>query len=185
MLPVETLQQLLSYDPDTGLLTWLERDVSWFRNTAGRRAEHAQNLWNSKHAGKTAFTSKDTHGYFMGAILGQAHLAHRVAWALHTGSAPTRQIDHVNHLRTDNRATNLREVDVLGNRMNHTRRRTNTSGHTGVVWHPKREQWIAQVKVHSVNHYLGLFADYDTAVAARLAKQAELGFHPNHGKEKV
>ena len=47
----------------------------------------------------------------------------------------------------------------------------NTSGHRGVSWMPKLEKWSAKITFQKVTYYLGVFEEYDIAVAAR--KHAE------------
>lgn len=47
-LPVETLQELLSYNPETGLLTWKPRELKWFK-TDGYCTS-----WNRRFADKPA-----------------------------------------------------------------------------------------------------------------------------------
>lgn len=54
---------------------------------------------------------------------GIKYLAHRVAWAIHYGNWPIRQIDHINGIRSDNRITNLREATVRANSINRKRHR--------------------------------------------------------------
>jgi hypothetical protein len=45
--------------------------------------------------------------------------AHRVAWALYNGADPGLfLVDHINRVRSDNRACNLRLVGAAGNRAN-------------------------------------------------------------------
>ena len=75
------LRELLQYDPQTGALT-LKVDVSHIRK-AGQRVDVA------KHG-------KRSVGYKVVNIFGRRILAHRVAWAIHTGQWPDSDIDHVN-----------------------------------------------------------------------------------------
>lgn len=69
------LNQLLSYDKDSGVLTWLPRDVSLFKNVGKAKS------WNSAFAGKEAFRSSAGKGYLAGSIFDHRYLAHRVVWA--------------------------------------------------------------------------------------------------------
>lgn len=173
------LRELLDYDAATGLFTWKWRDLRWFKS------EHSWRSWNTKHAGKRAFTSLDTHGYHHGRILGRTYLTHKVAWAWFYDEWPEDQLDHENHTRTNNAIKNLREADNAGNAQNQSIRCTNTSGHTGVVWYARNNKWAAQIKVNGVRDFLGLFADYESAVATRKAAEIKYGFHPNHGKDRA
>ena len=104
--PPETLRQLLRYEPDTGKLFWKQRDASFCKS------KRAQKIFNTKHAGKQAFTSIDSLGYCQTSLsLGSQRYqlrAHRVAYAIMVGAWPDMDIDHINNNRTDNRWSNLR-----------------------------------------------------------------------------
>ena len=98
--PLATLREVFSYSPETGLLTW--------RAAPG----------NGLPAGAPAGCPKGD-GYLLVQLGGRSLRAHRVAWALHHGADPgPLQVDHINRVRSDNRASNLRLVDAKGNRAN-------------------------------------------------------------------
>lgn len=80
---------------------------------------------------------------------------------------PKIQIDHIYHNRTDNRKSQLRIVSNSQNQMNRDKIKSNTSGTTGVYWHSKHKKWESIIGVDGKNKYLGLFDDYDQAVAVR------------------
>lgn len=105
------LAELLSYNPETGELTWNERDRKWF----SKDCYHRQ--WNKMHAGKPAFTSKNSKGYLHGSVHGKTLQAHRVAYAIYHGEWPD-HIDHINHNTTDNRIVNIRSVTQAENNRN-------------------------------------------------------------------
>ncbi len=98
--PLETLRQVLSYDPETGALTWLV------------------DPGNQLSAGAPA-GCQNGKGYVQVQLSGRRLKAHRLAWYLHHGTDPgPLQVDHINRDRSDNRICNLRLVDAKGNRAN-------------------------------------------------------------------
>lgn len=90
----EELQQLLDYDPETGVLTW-----------KARTGKHAA-TFNSTRAGKPAGTLR-RDGYVAMKVKNVIYAAHRVIWALVHDEWPE-CIRHVNRNDADNRLQNLR-----------------------------------------------------------------------------
>jgi len=80
-------------------------------------------------------------------------------------------VDHINHIRCDNRKENLRVCSQSENLMNKRKSDKNTSGVTGVSWHKPLEKWRAAIKVKGRKKHLGYFVLFDDAVKAR--KEAE------------
>lgn len=177
--PPERLRQLLKFDPETGRLSWRQRQVGDFSD-GKHTAAHTCAKWNSKFAGKPAFTAL-SRGYHVGAVDGKNCLAHRVAWAIHYGSWPSDSIDHINGVRSDNRLINLRDVSHSENLRNTRRRSDNTSGTTGVYWSKEKQRWAAYIKAEKIIP-LGRYETYAEAVAARKAAEKVLGYHSNHGR---
>ena len=176
------LRSLLNYDAETGVLTWRPRTADMFvakTNTA----EASARTWNTRYAGKPAFTSRTSHGYLHGSLFGRFFSAHRVIWALVHGEWPASEIDHINGDRADNRLANLRAVTPAENRKNQTRSRKNTSGVIGVHWCNTWNRWIAKVMVGRKSKTIGNYATIEEAIAARAEANASLGFSPGHGKE--
>lgn len=97
-LTVGRLRDLLSYDPDTGVLTW--------KVTRG-----------SVKAGEVAGW-KERRGYVRVSIDGKQYVAHRCAWAIVHGHFPAALIDHRNGNPSDNRLANLREANRSQNGAN-------------------------------------------------------------------
>lgn len=90
--PVEVLRQHFSYDPETGILRWTEY-----------ASKQASRIKSGAIAGRLL------NGYVQIRFKGLAYMGHRLIWAIHTGSDPEyRQVDHKNHLKSDNRWVNLR-----------------------------------------------------------------------------
>ena len=167
-IDIETLRALLRYDPDTGKLFWKERP-------------EGQRRWNTRYAGKEAFTALTSEGYRAGVIYRRKYNAHRVIWALHYGAWPTKEIDHVDRDRANNRISNLRDVSHAENMRNQPLRADNTTGHTGVIL-TKSGKYQVQIRAGGVDLRLGHFVRLEDAIAARRAAEAEHNFHPNHGR---
>jgi HNH endonuclease len=162
-------RELLAYDPASGVLTWKRRARHWFKS------DRSFNSWNSKHAGRPALVSRDTHGHLHGHVLGQLRSAHRVIFLWMTGRWPFGVIDHIDHDRTNNKWENLRDVPAEENARNKALRSDNSSGQTGI--RQSGNSWVAQIG----NEYLGSFDSFDEACAERMAEQIERGFAPGHG----
>lgn len=173
-LSVIQIRKLISYDPLTGVLTWLTRPVSMFPS------EKYAKIWNTKNAGKPALSSLREHGYLGGNVLGRFHYAHRVAWAIVTGEWPD-QIDHDNGDRTDNRLTNMVEGGQSDNAKNMAQRSDNRSGVTGVSWDKRRCMWHARVKEHGKYRNLGHYHCIANAAMVRHQIAREMGFSERHG----
>lgn len=175
-IAISELHNLMRYDPDTGLLYWKPRLREMFER------ERTYRMWNTRYAGAVALTANDSFGYLHGAISGVKVKAHRVAWALHTNEWPVNDLDHINGVRTDNRITNLREVDAAENAKNQKLHTSNTSGVPGVYWSKDAQKWRAQIDVDGTRKYLGYFRHKPDAIAARETAMTEAGYHENHGK---
>lgn len=178
---VEQLRQLISYDPATGELTWRVRPPSMFLE-GSRGREAVCKAWNKKYAGKPALRAIGSHGYMGSRIMGVSVLAHRVAYALHSGGWPMGEVDHVNGDRLDNRACNLRLVDSSGNKKNSCLRKDNVSGITGVNWQARDKKWAATITSGGKRLSLGYYSEIDDAIAARRSAERRLGFSDRHGK---
>ena len=168
-----TLRKLLSYDPDTGLLTWRRRPPEMF---TGERYGKA---WNSRYAGRPAFVTATRDGYRCGRIFEKSYFAHRVAYAIHYGAWPRDQVDHISGVKTDNRIANLRDVSRTENLRNAAKQSNNTSGVCGVYWHKNSGKWRGLIRVNGKLQSLGYFEDFGDAVVARKAAEVKYGFHPN------
>lgn len=178
-MDIPMLKRLIKYDPETGSLIWLERTPEMFADAKGRQLGSCQR-WNKVFANKPALASVSKKGALAGSIFAKAYLAHRVAWAIHTGQWPKGEIDHINGNRTDNRICNLRDVSKAENQRNAARRKDNTSGFAGVYKHKNR--YVAHIRIEGVQKVIGRF---DTALEAHNFRQVEklkYGFHPNHGR---
>lgn len=168
-IPAHRLPDLLDLKPD-GSLFWKPRP--------------GQKSWNTKHAGKRAFTARNIKGYLIGTIESCPVLAHRVVWAMTNGRWPDMEIDHIDGNIHNNHPDNLREVTSAVNSRNMARFSTNTSGFTGVRQHSDTKKWGASIKAGGKTIHLGYFRTSSEALAARRGAERVLGYHPNHGREK-
>ena len=147
------VQELLHYDPETGVFTWLV--------VKGRRGL----------PGKTAGTI-GADGYVIITIDGRKLRAHRLAWLCVHGTEPPNEIDHCNLIRHDNRLCNLRLATSRQNKENKDKLRNNKSGYRGVSWHARAGRWQSTIRSNGKTTYLGLF---DSAPEAHEAYRLAAG----------
>lgn len=83
----------------------------------------------------------------------------------------SKQVDHNNHDRHDNRKGNLTVVTNSQNGMNKGISSNNTSGCTGIYYAKDRNKWRASITVNKKTIQIGSFDKFDDAVKAR--KEAE------------
>lgn len=151
MPSMDNCHAILEYCSETGRLFWKPRKLG-------------PKWWNTRYAGKEAFTSLDTDGYKQGAINGKPMRAQYVVWVMHHGNNFPECIDHINRVRADNRIENLRPSTPAANAINRTNR-DNAAGHVGVYKCGKK--WRARVRSGNVMHNAGSFSNINDAVAAR------------------
>lgn len=169
------LRQLLRYEPETGKLFWRERGPEWFNQGSRHTPDQKMRQWNSRYAGTEALKSKDAHGYLVGAIHNVKYKSHRVIWAMINDEWPSGDVDHINSDRGDNRDSNLRAASRSQNMRNRGATKSNSTGLKGVCWDASRRKWLAQIRIHGRNKYLGR---YDTPELAHLAyKSAATKLH--------
>lgn len=157
----------LDYDPETGVFIWLKTTT------------------NAVRPGTVA-GSLDRKGYRRIMIDGKKLAASRIAWDLLNPNdllKPGEEIDHINHIRDDNRKINLRKTNSSGNSRNRTLRCDSKFGLAGLSWRKKEEKWIVQVGPKGAA-YRGLFSDLLSAAAEVFRGRRQLHFHKNHGTKK-
>jgi hypothetical protein len=156
----ETLRKLLRYEPENGRLFWKARSPEMFLRLQDCKG------WNVKFAGQEAFTTLNDSGYCRGNVLGQDLRAHRVIWAMMTGTWPQGQLDHINGVRADNRWANLREATCSQNLRNRASRPGASSRYLGVSKRQGERKWRANIVICGRQTHLGFFVEEEEAARA-------------------
>lgn len=148
------IKNLLSYSPESGLLTWITK-----RGFAIKPGTLAGGL--------------DKYGYVTVGVSGKQFKAHRIAWLLMTGDWPQKEIDHINGNRADNRWINLRQVDRLTNVQNlRAARKDSKSGLLGV--RARKGGFYATIGHNKKTIHLGVFDSPEKAHEAYIRAKREL-----------
>jgi len=177
-LTAEVIQELMDYDPETGVFTWRSRDWWWFPT------ERSWKWWNTMFAGKPAgCLDTDARGYprLQITLLGKNYLASRLAF-LAVGESLPERVGHANRDSLDDRWSNLAPGTHAEDGKNRSMNRRNSSGVCGVSWHRAAGKWRAKVQVGGKYHYLGLFDDLEEAAAVVAEFRAANGFSDGHGQ---
>jgi hypothetical protein len=146
MLTLDRLRELLHYNPETGVFT---------RKTGSRAFKVGE------EAGYV-----NTDGYRRLMIEWKRYQAHRLAWLYMTGDWPTKEIDHINGDKSDNRFSNLRQASSAENSRNVKRHVDNASGFKGICFHKYSGRWMARIKTDGKCKSLGYFGTPEEAHTA-------------------
>lgn len=173
------LKDRLSYNPDTGVLTWKEKEISHKNDFA----------WNSRLKGAQA-GSIHKSGYLMVGLRGIARTtryaaAHRLAWLIYYGELPKNIIDHIDGNKTNNRISNLRDATYKENAKNRWLDDRNNSGVHGVFWDKDKNKWRLQACVDGKKIHGGYFDSIDRASIEAIEFFKKLGFSNRHGQKKI
>lgn len=170
MLTQKRLKELLHYDQETGVFTWIN---------SSRKG------WNGKKVG-ALFNVKTSRTTYLRAKIGSSnYLLHRLAFLYMDGHIPD-IVDHKDEVGTNNKWINLRAASNSQNIENVKLKANNTSGHKNVTWFPQTKKWRVSFRrtVNGKQKILsfGLYSDINEAVAVAKAKREELhGDFCNHG----
>jgi len=177
MITQQELKELVTYDPDTGLMHWKKRTSKHIKKPSSLKG------WNTKYA-YNALKLIDGKGYLFASINYKQYRLHRLAWLYVYGEWPN-IIDHMNGVKTDNRLCNLRNTTHQGNHLNQKRNSKNTSGVTGVYLNKKSGIWCAQMKFNGKTYHIGSSKSFFEAVCMRKSEERKLGFSTRHGEADV
>ena len=137
MITQSELKELLNYNQDTGIFTWIK---------------------TGKVAGGYL-----TSGYKRIGVKNKSYLYHRLAWLYVYGKFTKDTIDHINGNKSDNRINNLREATFVENKQNSKKSTKNTSGSKNVVWNKNCKKWQVQIWLNRKSKYIGLFDNFEFA----------------------
>ena len=157
-LTQKRLKEVLHYDPETGVFTWVKRT-------------------GAAKAGSSAGCVKGTSAtlrYYVIRVDSALYRAHRLAWLYVTGAYPTGLIDHVDGNGLNNAWANLRECSHAENQQNRVKQANNRSGYLGVSWAKYQSKWQAQITVRGDHRHLGFFADPQEAHKAYLRAKSQI-----------
>ena len=146
MLTQEELKKHLSYNPETGLFTWLN-----IRKMKGKIA------------------GSNCHQYIRINIRGKKYLAHRLAWLYMTGNWPKNQIDHKDRNKSNNSFINLREATRSQQQAN-----SKTTGKWGRGISKNKNKWRACIYLNNKRIHLGNFYTIEEAKEIYNNKAKEL-----------
>jgi hypothetical protein len=155
-LTAEHVGTLLSYDPETGVLTWRVR------------------RGGTASAGSVA-GCRNKDGYLVFSLCNRIQYAHRVAWLLTHGAWPDGDIDHRDGNRSNNALANLRDVTRRVNLENRRRAAPNTT--TGLIGAGKGKPnggYRSRICVNGKERHLGTFATPEQAHEAYVAAKRQL-----------
>ena len=168
MLEYREALELFRYDYETGVLYWRWRVNSRVPKTL------------------EAGTQRKSSGYLTVSVHGRIYPVHRVVMLMCYGFyGEGLEVDHINHVRNDNRLVNLRFVTHRGNMRNKSVSSKSTTGVTGVHFSKARKKYVAQIKVDRKVMHLGMFETLEEAAEARRQADRKYKFNNNHGKGRA
>lgn len=168
-ITAEKLREVLHYDPETGIFTWLVSTSN--RVKVGQRAG---TLVKTARGGPRRNIK----------VLGRLYKEHHLAWLYVHGVWPE-MLDHKDGNGTHNWIENLRPCTLGQNNANRKLDRRSNSGYKGVVLHKVSGRWRAYIRSNGNMTSLGYFDTPELAHAA-YCKAADMlhGEFSNHGTHK-
>lgn len=144
MITHERLLELVTYNPDTGVIT--------SKVNRGSRCK----------VGKILGT-KNAYGHLVLQLDKRVYLAHRLAWFYCFKEWPICIIDHIDRNPSNNSLDNLREATKATNNYNSKIYNSNTSGVKGAFFDKRRNLFYSQIVVNSKKIWLGYFQTLEEA----------------------
>lgn len=148
-LTVERMDEIFDVDPAKGSIIW-----------------RAPPFNHPDLMGKEAGTT-NCYGYVQIRIDGRIYRRARLIWFYVHGTWPSKQVDHENLVKTDDRLENLREASSDQNQWNTSVRKNNLLKAKGIDWRPDKKRYRARVVCRGITTQVGYFRSLDEAIAAR------------------
>lgn len=155
MVTQDRVKEAFSYNPVTGV----------FRNRVQRRSAKVGDVPGSI----------GPEGYWRISLDGKVYQGHRLVFLYLHGYMPE-EIDHINGVRYDNRAENLRAVSHSENMRNCVVREDSTTGVRGVS--PNRGGFLVSIYSKGKKIAVGWFKNINDAKKARMRAEVEYGYGP-------
>lgn len=162
MITQRELKEWVSYNPESGIFTAIKKS-------------------KGRCIGDICGSSTK-RGYLRFNVCGFLGYSHRFAFLYMTGSEPTKEIDHINHIKNDNRWCNLRDVTHKENHKNKSLRSNNKHGCHGIRKMNGCTKWSAVINVNGKARVISSHVNKSDAILVRKNTEAKYGFHINHGK---
>jgi ribosomal protein S17E len=152
-MALEALQSYLTYDSENGVFYWTENQTKRLRN---------------KQAGYI-----DSRGYMCIKFRTKNYKLHRLAWLFYYKELPSKDIDHIDRNKLNNKIENLRLATKQLNQWNHNSARINNKcGYRGVCNY--RGKFAASIKSNHKSKWLGIFDTPELAHQAYLKAKNDL-----------
>ena len=154
---IDAARELLDFSPETGEFRW------------------KANMRGPVKKGDIAGTKRND-GYIRIKVAQQGVWAHRLAWAWVNGSWPKFTIDHINGNTSDNRISNLRDVEQQTNSQNRIKAGPRKNGGTliGAYWCPTWKRWKSVICTNGKTKHIGWFNTEQEAHDAYLSAKRQL-----------
>lgn len=169
-LDASTVKELLHYEPESGVFTWLPRK--------------GKKTWNTRYAGKEAGFDWTPTGsgvsYRSIRIFDWPFLGHRLAFLYMTGEWPAHEVDHADGDGLNNKWANLRAASKAQNGANCKAKKNNKSGFKGVSYCKATNKFRATIQAEGKWKWLGGFSTAEEAAEAYA--EASKSLHGEFGR---
>lgn len=158
MITQTELKELLHYDQDTGIFTWLKSKGNIKANIL---------------AGY-----KDNKKYIHIKVNNKTYLAHRLAWLYMYGEIPNTYIDHIDGNPENNKISNLRLASKNENQWNRKVNKNSTSKVKNIWFDKKRNKFAVVIQANNKQKMIGRFNTLEEAIIA--SNEARLKYHGDY-----